>query len=86
MVEWSIHAKQRFFERSLMHGINYGDVEKNVLEQKVKQMQKEGKIKTIFCIEDKFFTVIKAENRNSLGVISIWESNEEEVNLWKKKK
>jgi len=85
-VVWTRHARQRFFERSLKYGINYGEVEQNLLKQKVKQKQKDGTIKTIFQILEYCFTAIKKETKKYIKVISIWEANEKEVMLWKKKK
>jgi len=85
-IGWSRHARERFFERSLKYGLNYGEVELNIKGQKVKVRQKHGTIKTIFKIVDDFFTVVKEETRKYINVISIWESNEEEVKLWLKKK
>lgn len=85
-VVWTRHARLRFFERSLKYGINYGEVEQNVINQRVKEKQKEGKIKTVFKIMEYYFTVIKEETKKYINVVSIWESNEEEVKLWKKKR
>ena len=85
-IVWSRHARERFFERSLIYGINLGEADQNILEQKVKEKQKDGAIKTIFKVLDCFFTVIKEETKKQINVVSIWESNEREVGLWKKKK
>ena len=85
-IVWSRHARERFFERSLIYGINLGEADQNILEQKVKEKQKDGAIKTIFKVLDCFFTVIKEETKKQINVISIWESNEKEAGLWKKKK
>ncbi|MBU2100419.1 hypothetical protein KKG83_06335 [Candidatus Micrarchaeota archaeon] len=84
-IVWSRHSRIRFFERSLIYGINFGEAEQNILRQKVKQKQKDGTIKTIFKALDYFFTVIKEETKKQINVVSIWESNEREVLLWKKK-
>jgi len=84
-VIWTRHARQRFFERSLKYGINYGEVEQNVIKQRVKEKQKEGTVKTVFKIMEYYFTVIKEEAKKYINVVSIWESNEKEVELWKKK-
>jgi hypothetical protein len=84
-IVWSRHARERFFERALVHGINLGEVEKNVIKQEVKQKEKNGKIKIIFKIFEKYFTVIKEETKILINIVSIWESNEKEVLLWKKK-
>ncbi|MFH1239922.1 MAG: hypothetical protein V1672_01790 [Candidatus Diapherotrites archaeon] len=85
-VVWTRHARERFFERSLKYGITHSEVEQEIVKQKVKQKQKEGTIKTIFKIMDYYFTVIKEETKKIINVVSIWESNVNEVELWKKKK
>ncbi|PIN98504.1 MAG: hypothetical protein COT90_03960 [Candidatus Diapherotrites archaeon CG10_big_fil_rev_8_21_14_0_10_31_34] len=85
-IVWSRHARERFFERSLIYGIHLGEADQNILKQKVKEKQKDGTIKTIFKALDYFFTVIKEETKKQINVVSIWESNEREVGLWKKKK
>jgi len=83
---WTRHARERFFERALMYGINVGEAEQNILKQRVKEKQKNNTIKTIFKILDYYFTVIKEETKKYINVVSIWEANEKEVQLWKKKK
>lgn len=85
IIVWTRHSRERFFERLLIYGINLGEVEQNVLKQKVKQKQKEGTIKTVFKVLDCYFTVIKEETRKYINIVSIWEANQEEVALWKKK-
>lgn len=84
-VVWTRHARERFFERSLKYGISYDDVEYNVKEQKVRKVQSEGTIKTIFKILEYYFTVIKEETKKYINIVSIWESNQEEVMIWEKK-
>lgn len=85
-VIWTRHSRQRFFERSLKYGINYGEVEHNIITQKVKERQKDGTIKTILKLLDCYFTVIKEETKRYIKVVSIWESDEKEAELWKRKK
>ncbi len=51
-----------------------------------KEKQKEGTVKTVFKVMEYYFTVIKEETKKYINVVSIWESNEEEVILWKKKR
>jgi hypothetical protein len=86
IVVWSRHARQRFLERSSLYGLNFGEVELNVLRQKVKIKQSEkNTIKTIFKSNKQFFTVIKKETRELINVVSIWEASEKEVDLWKRK-
>ncbi|MFH1752252.1 MAG: hypothetical protein ABH821_04925 [archaeon] len=84
-IYWKRHARQRFFERSLIYGVHYGEIELNIIKQKVKIKQPFGTVKTIFELMNYFFTVIKKEDKKRIKVISIWESNDEEIELWKKK-
>lgn len=83
-IVWTRHARERFFERSLRHGINCDEVEYNITKQKVKEKQKGKTIKTVFKIMEYYFTVIKEETKRCINVVSIWESNEKEVELWEK--
>ena len=85
IVVWTRHARERFFERSLIYGISYGEVEQNILKQKIKIKQKDKTIKTVFKIIDCYFTAIKEETKKRINIVSIWEANQEEVKLWKKK-
>lgn len=85
-VVWTRHSRQRFFERSLKYGITADEAEQGIKAQKVIERQKDGTIKTIFMIAGNFFTVVKEETKKLITIISIWESNEMEVNLWKRKK
>ena len=50
IVKWKQHAKEKFLERALQLGINYGDVEFEIKKQEVKLPQEGNKIKTIFKI------------------------------------
>ncbi|MFH1544821.1 MAG: hypothetical protein ABIE23_01865 [archaeon] len=86
LVVWTRHARQRFFDRSIKYGINYGEVEQNILNQKVREKQRDDTIKTVFKVMDFHFTVIKEETKKYINVVTLWESNEKEVELWKKKK
>jgi hypothetical protein len=83
-VEWSRHAREKFLMRSMLYGVNYGDVEFEIKRQIVKQKQEGNKIKTIFYLMNRHFTVIKSETKTLIEVITIWESNEKEVELWEK--
>lgn len=82
-IVWKRHSCERFFERLLIYGITYGEIEKNILHQKVKQEQNDGTIKTIFKILDYYFTVIKKETQKYIAVITVWEASQKEVELWK---
>ncbi len=84
-IVWTRHARERFFERSLKHGTTTAEVEQNVKAQKVKEKQKDGKIKTIFKILGQHFTIIKEETKKYINIISMWEANEKEAELWKRK-
>jgi hypothetical protein len=85
LIQWKIHARDKFLERVLQLGLNYGDVEHEIKKQRIKLLQEDGKIKTIFKIDEIILTVIKVETKNKINVITIWDSNKKEVNLWKKK-
>ncbi|PIU21014.1 MAG: hypothetical protein COT15_04570 [Candidatus Diapherotrites archaeon CG08_land_8_20_14_0_20_34_12] len=84
-VVWTRHAREKFLERSLKYDINYAEVDMHIKAQKVKQKQLHGTIKTIFGLKDNIFTVIKEETKKLINVVSIWESDESEVELWMKK-
>lgn len=85
-VVWSLHSRKRFFERALLYGLNEGEVEAHIIKQEVKQKQENGAIKTIFSVMNQRFTVIKEETKEWICVISIWESNDKEIELWLRKK
>jgi hypothetical protein len=85
-VVWSRHARERMLERTLLYGTTQGDVEVCVIKQEVKVFQPNGTVKTVFCISERLFTVIKEETNKLICIISIWESNTKEVELWKKRK
>ena len=85
LVRWSLHSKHRFAERAAMLGINYGEIELAVKKQLVRVNEGKGKIKTIFKIGESMLTAVKLENRDFIHVLTLWEANEQEVELWKKK-
>ena len=84
ILTWTKHARLRYAERALKYNLNYGDLELEIKEQRVKVKQNNN-IKTIFQINNSFFTAIKKETNDYLLVLTVWESNEDEVDLWKKK-
>jgi hypothetical protein len=84
IVSWSLHAQDRFAERTLKYNINYGDVEFEVKRQKVK-IKEDDKIKTIFKINPICITVVKKETKDYICVLTLWESSEEEEKIWKMK-
>ena len=67
-VVWTKHAKERFFERSLKYGLTYDDAEAKIREQKIKEKQPNGTIKTIFNISENCFTAIKKDDTGVLNV------------------
>ena len=85
IVRWSRHAKERFAERAARFGINYGEIELKVKKQEFRIKEAKNKIRTIFSIEGIFLTAVKAETKKFIHVLTLWESNEEEVEKWKKK-
>jgi len=85
LVRWSLHAKHRFAERAIKLGIGYGDIEFEIKKQKVKVKEGKNKFKAVFEIRGVLLTAAKFENRKFIHVLTLWESNEKEVDLWKKK-
>lgn len=85
MVSWSRHAKLRFAERALVLGINYGDIEWEIKRQEVKIKEAPNKFKTIFNINQNLLTAVKTETMDYIHVLTLWEANEKEVELWKKR-
>ena len=86
LVRWSLHAKHRFAERAAKLGINYSEIELEVKKQKVRIKEGKNKFKTVFKIKDNFLTAVKIENKKKfIHVLTLWESNEKEVKIWKKK-
>ncbi|MEI8364417.1 MAG: hypothetical protein WCF78_03090 [archaeon] len=85
IIRWSLHAQDRFCERALILGLNYGDIEYYIKEQKIKIKEKDN-IKTIFNIDQFVLTAIKKETKDYIYVITLWEANEEEVKIWNMKK
>jgi len=84
LVNWSKHAQLRVMERAAKFGLNYGDFDIEIKEQRVWFVEGDC-IKTIFVVGGKFFTVIKEETEKYIEVITLWESNLVEVEMWKKK-
>ncbi len=82
-IEWTGHSGERFMERSALLGINYGDLEREIIRQKIRIVMGKHKYKTIFEIRGKYFTVIKIEKEKNIKVITLWESNHREELIWK---
>jgi len=85
LVRWSHHAKQRFAERAAKLDLNYGEIEIEVKKQKIRFKEGKNRFKTIFRIRDAFLTAAKIETKEFIHVLTLWESNEEEVKKWRKK-
>ncbi|MBI5884903.1 hypothetical protein HZB89_02275 [archaeon] len=85
LVRWSLHAKHRFAERAAKHGLNYGDLELEIKNQKVKIKEGNGRFKTVFEAGGIILTAAKIETRDFIHVLTLWEANEEEAMIWKKK-
>ena len=85
-VVWTEHAKGRFFERSLKYGASFDEAEYFIIRQKVRLRQAGKKtVKTVFSIGENYFTAVKEETKSTINVVSVWESNEKEVDEWKKR-
>ncbi|MDO8647931.1 MAG: hypothetical protein Q7R70_05985 [Candidatus Diapherotrites archaeon] len=80
-----MHAKQRFAERAVMLGINYGELEFAIKKQLIKIKEEKDRIKTIFKIGETVLTAVKIEKKEFIHVLTLWEASEKEVELWKKK-
>lgn len=87
-VFWTQHALERFMERALLHGFTRTEIEQIIKKQEVripkgedKKFKKE-KFETIGIVAQKFFTVQKAEDKKNIIVITLWEANRKEVDLW----
>lgn len=85
LIRWSLPAKQRFAERAAKLGLNYGEIELEVKKQKVKVKEGKDRFKTIFKIGNAILTAVKMETRKFIHVLTLWEANEKEVEIWRKK-
>lgn len=85
---WTGHAEERFTERALLYGFSRIEIEEIIKKQQVRidcgldKKYKKRKFETIGSIVNKFFTVEKAEDKRKIIVITLWESNRKEVELW----
>jgi len=86
LVRWSRHAKEMFAERAVKLGINYGEIELIIKKQEVKIKEVENKFKTVFKIMNDMLTAVKIETKEFIHIVTLWESNQKEVEAWKKKK
>lgn len=85
LVRWSKHAKYRFAERATKFGLNYGEIEQSVKKQEIKIKEEKNKFKTIFELQGVILSVIKIETKKFIHVLTMWEANEKEAEIWKKK-
>lgn len=85
MMRWSLHAKHRFAERAAKSGINYGDIEFAIKKQEIRILEGKNKFKTVFKTQDLLLTAVKIERDNFIHVLTLWEANEKEAELWKRK-
>lgn len=85
---WTQHALERFIERALLYGLSRSDFEIKIKKQEVRincgidKKYKKAKFEAICAVANKFFTIEKAEDNKSIIVITLWESNKKEVDLW----
>jgi hypothetical protein len=83
IIAWTRHINARFLERVLGKGIDEGEIELAVVEQKVafRQPGRET-IKTVFPAGKIMITVVKKEKPGHITIVSIWESDENEEKIW----
>ena len=88
---WKEHAKERFWERALLFGLNFAEAELALKKQKVKIFEgfdkkyKTNKYAFIEKFNNCFITFMKAESRKIIYVITLRESSEKEEKIWRKK-
>ncbi len=82
LVRWTDHALEMFLERAMAYGVNYEELEQQIIAQQLRIWLGENKYKAIFRLGKNYFTVIKTESEKKLKVITLWESNEKEVFMW----
>ena len=79
-------------ERALLYGLERIEIEEIIKKQLVRirkgfdKKYKKDCFETIGVVANKFFTIQKAEDKKSIIVITLWESNRKEVELWLSKK
>ena len=88
---WREHADIRYAERFALYDITKDEIEQEIEKQLVKisegydKYYKSEKFKTIFKVRGKMATVEKAERGKEIYIITLWQSSEAEIELWKKK-
>ena len=84
-VNWRLHADDRFWQRIMRFGIERDELDYEIKLQKLRFIQDSNQtIKTIFCIQNIVITVIKSENKKTIDILTMWESNKKEEEIWKK--
>ena len=87
-LSWKKHAEERFLERVLKYNFMYGELDSVILHQRVRIPQgydrKYGtdKYKVIEKVNDIMVTIEKAEYKDRIHVITLWEANKKEVEIW----
>ena len=85
---WSNHAQERFVERALIYGFTRTEVEYLVSKQLVRidkgfdKKYSTNKFETIGLVGKIYLTIEKAEDSKKIFIITLWESNKKEVDLW----
>lgn len=79
---------ERFIERALIHGFTRTEIEIIIKKQEVRipkgldEKYGKNKFETIGLVAGKYLTVQKAEGKENIIVITLWESKEKEVKIW----
>lgn len=79
---------ERFLERALLYGFTRTEIEEIIKKQQVRvDCGFDGKygakkFETIGVVVNKFFTIEKAEDKKKIIVITLWESDKKEVEIW----
>ncbi|MDD5163466.1 MAG: hypothetical protein PHD95_04630 [Candidatus ainarchaeum sp.] len=87
-IVWTQHAMERFLERALLYGFSRAEIEEIIRKQQVRidcgfdEKYKTKKFETIGIVMNKFFTIEKAEDKKKIIVITLWESDKKEAELW----
>jgi len=90
-VFWNSHATKRFLERVIGYNITEEQIESVVRKQRVKtkkEFDKKYKTQKVECIEkinETFVTIQKAESKELIFIITMWESKKREELEWQKK-
>ncbi len=91
-IYWTPHADDRYRLRFALLDIMRDEIEQGIERQEFKIPQgydsfyHSAKFKTIFPVRNTFATVEKGEKEERIVIITLWESSEEEIEQWKKRK